>query len=40
LLIGYGKHDEDYVRIALSVEEKRLEEAMARLKKLILFENR
>ena len=31
--IGYGKYGEGYVRIALTVDEKRLEEAMERLKK-------
>jgi len=40
LLIGYGKHDEDYVRIALTVEEKRLEEAIERLKKSESIYNR
>jgi len=31
--IGYGKYSEGYVRIALTVAKKRLEEAMKRLKK-------
>ncbi|MBU1291184.1 LL-diaminopimelate aminotransferase, partial [bacterium] len=31
--IGYGKYGEGYVRIALTVEEKRLEEAIERIKK-------
>ncbi len=31
--IGYGEYGEGYVRIALTVEEKRLEEAMERMKK-------
>jgi LL-diaminopimelate aminotransferase len=31
--IGYGEYGEGFVRIALTVEEKRLEEAMERLKK-------
>ena len=31
--IGYGEYGEGYVRIALTVEEKRLEEAIERLKK-------
>ena len=34
--IGYGDYGERYVRIALTVEEKRLEEAMGRLKHLKL----
>ena len=34
--IGYGEYGEDYVRIALTVDEKRLEEAMERLKVLKL----
>jgi len=34
--IGYGEYGEGYVRIALTVEEKRLEEAMGRLKNLEL----
>lgn len=33
--IGYGEYGEGYVRIALTVDEKRLEEAMERLKKLV-----
>jgi LL-diaminopimelate aminotransferase len=31
--IGYGEYGEGYVRIALTVDEKRLEEAMERMKK-------
>ena len=31
--IGYGEYGEGYVRIALTVEEKRLEEAIGRMKK-------
>ena len=31
--IGYGEYGEGYVRIALTVDEKRLEEAMKRIKK-------
>jgi len=31
--IGYGKYGEGYVRIALTVAQERLEEAMKRLKK-------
>ena len=31
--IGYGEYGEGYVRIALTVEEKRLEEAIERMKK-------
>lgn len=31
--IGYGEYGEGYVRIALTVEEKRLEEAMERMEK-------
>ena len=31
--IGYGEYREGYVRIALTVEEKRLEEAMGKMKK-------
>jgi LL-diaminopimelate aminotransferase len=31
--IGYGEYGEGYVRIALTVEEKRLEEAMGRMEK-------
>ena len=34
--IGYGEYGEGYVRIALTVEEKRLEEAIERLKNLKL----
>lgn len=34
--ISYGEHGEDYVRIALTVGEKRLKEAMGRLKTLNL----
>ena len=34
--IGYGEYGEDYVRIALTVGEKRLKEAMGRLKTLNL----
>jgi len=34
--IGYGEYGEGYVRIALTVEEKRLEEAMERLENLKL----
>ena len=34
--IGYGEYGEGYVRIALTVGEKRLQEAMARLKNLKL----
>jgi len=34
--IGYGEYGEGYVRIALTVDEKRLEEAMERLKVLKL----
>ncbi|MGB6371280.1 MAG: LL-diaminopimelate aminotransferase [Atribacterota bacterium] len=34
--IGYGEYGEGYVRIALTVEEKRLEEAVGRLKNLKL----
>jgi len=34
--IGYGKYGEGFVRIALTVDEKRLEEAMERLKVLKL----
>ncbi len=34
--IGYGEYGEGYVRIALTVEEKRLEEAIERLKNLNL----
>ena len=34
--IGYGEYGEGYVRIALTVEEKRLEEAVERLKNLNL----
>jgi len=34
--IGYGEYGEGYVRIALTVEEKRLEEAVERLKNLKL----
>jgi len=34
--IGYGDYGERYVRIALTVDEKRLEEAMERLKNLKL----
>ena len=34
--IGYGEHGEGYARIALTVGEKRLEEAMGRLKGLKL----
>ena len=34
--ISYGEYGEGYVRIALTVEEKRLEEAMERLKDLKL----
>ena len=34
--IGYGEYGEGYVRIALTVGEKRLQEAMARLKSLKL----
>jgi len=34
--IGYGEYGEGFVRIALTVEEKRLEEAMGRLKVLKL----
>jgi len=38
--IGYGDYGEGFVRIALTVEEKRLEEAIERLKKLSLFKNK
>jgi LL-diaminopimelate aminotransferase len=31
--IGYGEYGEGYVRIALTVEEKRLEEAIERMEK-------
>ena len=31
--IGYGEYGEEYVRIALTVDEKRLEEAIERIKK-------
>jgi LL-diaminopimelate aminotransferase len=31
--IGYGEYGEGYVRIALTVDEKRLEEAINRIKK-------
>jgi LL-diaminopimelate aminotransferase len=31
--IGYGKYGEGYVRIALTVAQERLEEAMKKLKK-------
>jgi LL-diaminopimelate aminotransferase len=31
--IGYGEYGEGYVRIALTVEEKRLEEAVERMEK-------
>jgi len=34
--IGYGEYGEGYIRIALTVEEKRLEEAIERLKNLKL----
>jgi len=34
--IGYGEYGEGYIRIALTVEEKRLEEAVERLKNLKL----
>ncbi len=34
--IGYGDYGEGYVRIALTVEEKRLEEAIERIKKAVL----
>jgi len=34
--VGYGEYGEGYVRIALTVDEKRLEEAMERLKNLKL----
>jgi LL-diaminopimelate aminotransferase len=34
--IGYGEYGEGYVRIALTVNEKRLEEAVGRLKNLKL----
>jgi len=34
--IVYGEYGEGYVRIALTVEEKRLEEAIERLKNLKL----
>ncbi len=34
--IGYGEYGEGYVRIALTVGEKRLQEAMTRLKSLKL----
>jgi len=34
--IGYGDYGERYVRIALTVDEKRLEEAIERLKVLKL----
>jgi len=37
--IGYGKYGEGYVRIALTVEEKRLEEALERLKSLKIIED-
>ena len=32
---GYGEYGEGYVRIALTVDEKRLEEAIGRLKSLL-----
>jgi LL-diaminopimelate aminotransferase len=38
--IGYGEYGEGFVRIALTVEEKRLEEAIERLKNLALFKNK
>ena len=31
--IGYGEYGEGFVRIALTVDEKRLEEAIGRMKK-------
>jgi len=34
--IGYGEYGEGYVRIALTVEKKRLEEAVRRIKNLKL----
>jgi LL-diaminopimelate aminotransferase len=34
--IGYGEYGEGYVRIALTVDEKRLEEAIKRLENLKL----
>ena len=34
--IGYGEYGEGFVKIALTVDEKRLEEAMKRLKVLKL----
>lgn len=38
--IGYGEFGEGFVRIALTVEEKRLEEAIERLKNLALSKNK
>lgn len=34
--VGYGKYGEGYVRIALTVDEKRLEEAMERMEKAVI----
>jgi len=34
--IGYGEYGEEHVRIALTVDEKRLEEAIERLESLKL----
>ncbi len=36
--IGYGEYGEGYVRIALTVDEKRLEEAMKRMEKAGIFQ--
>jgi len=38
--IGYGEYGKGYVRIALTVEEKRLEEAIGRLKSLLSIPRR
>jgi len=37
--IGYGEYGEGYVRIALTVDEKRLEEALERIKNRGLIKN-
>jgi LL-diaminopimelate aminotransferase len=34
--VGYGEYGEGYVRIALTVDEKRLEEAMERMEKAVI----